>query len=223
MARIPLSTRAERLRERLRGRPSDQPLPKSVRTEQDRFARSIGYDPDKFNSLKPATKRRYINAARKGQNASEYRRSQYEKRRMRDATRQTRVQSSQLVTSDARWARVQYLVTELKAEGMVVVAGEHTLTDSLDYEDLYSDASLQEHIIVYGWDYVLARLEHQYRAIRQYNTSGGLNRSIGREEMLRTFGTTVQRDFRATAYNFADDDERWYWYHATSYFVGSGY
>lgn len=202
MARIPLSTRADRIAKRN----LDQPLSKTGRQEQDRFARAIGVDPAKFASYKPSTKRRYIRAAQKGQTAAQYRAQEKDKRQRRQAARQR----------DPRWTRIDDLVKELKAEGMVVIAGEHTLTDRLDYEDLYSDESLRAHVEIYGFDYVIARLEHQYRALRQYNTSQGRNRSIGRAEMMRQFGTTVQRDFRASGFDFTDNDERWFWYHATS-------
>lgn len=214
MARLPLATRAQRLSDRLKGRSVDQ-LPPSTRSEVDRLARQMGTTPDTFAGWSERTRRRYLAAARRGETVDQVRAADRAKARTRRERKRAVTPPTGVGPEKVLWDRINYLVSELKAEGINVVRGDLTLTDRLDYEDLYSPDSLRDHVEMYGFDYVIARLEHQLRAIQQYNKSGGRNRSIGRAEMMRRFGTTVQKDFRATAYNFSDDDERWFWYHAS--------
>jgi hypothetical protein len=114
-----------------------------------------------------------------------------------------------------------WLRDELRAEGINVIAGPGTVTDQIGAHDLYSDESLVQHVKVYGFPYVITRMEHQLAAIQQYNQSGGAARSIGRDEMMTQFGTIASRDFAASRDKAFDTDERWYWYHASHISYGN--
>lgn len=218
-ARKTLAERAELVTQLTRGRDLEA-LPKGILKQIELFERALGLTPSAFLSYSKRTRQRYVGAARKGRTAKQQREYENELKRARVARKRAGMPAT-TVQGDPRWKRVQHLKRELVIEGMIVLKGSDTQTDRLDFIDLYSDDSLVSHITVYGYPYVLDRLEHQFRAIRQYNTSGGKSRSIGRKGMEAKFGTTNRRDFAASPKAFYNEDERWYWYHATHYYYGN--
>jgi hypothetical protein len=175
------------------------------------FARAVGVSEETFLGYSARTRAQYIQAAKHGRTAKE------ERERVQ-TRRKERVRVRTEIRGDARWARILELRTELLAEGIRVIAGPLTGMDRLKYENLYSDDSLQAHVITYGFDYVVRRMEAQYRALREYNQSGGLKRETGRNNMMVKFGTVAVREFAASD-AVEDDDERWYWYHASTVYM----
>lgn len=212
-----LEERAARVTELIKGRDLTQ-LPKKTLVEISRLQKALGLDRD-FLSYSTRSRQRYIQAAKQGRTAAQQRQVERQVRRQRESTKLPRAAAS--IKGDHRWKRVTSLVRELKTEGMNVRKGDNTYTDDLDYDDLYSDESLEAHIRVYGYPYVVGRLEHQYAAIRQYNTSGGKARSLGRDDMRKQFGTLARRDFAASERSGYTTDERWFWYHASGSWMDS--
>lgn len=212
MPRKSLAQRAEQVTQLLAGRNLDA-LPKYVLKQVSLLEKALGLQAGAFLGYSPRTRRRYTAGAKAGRTAAQTR------EREREVTRQRKARKAAIpaptVQSDPRWQRVLYLRDELRIEGINVTAGPNTAVDRIASHDLFSDVSLVEHVRVYGYPYVISRMEHQLRAIQQYNQSGGFNRSIGRDEMMRQFGTRASRDFAASRDKFLDDDERWYWYHAS--------
>lgn len=213
MPRKSLEQRAEQVTAQLAKRQLDA-LPKYVLREVELLEKALGLSSGTFLGYSARTRRRYLEGAKKGRTAKQTR------ERERELKREAKYRKTRVVArtprQDPRWARVVYLRDELKAEGLVTYAGPDTQMDRLAWHDLYSDDSLVEHITVYGYDYVLERMEEQLQAIQEYNQSGGRSRTIGRERMMRQFGTRASRDFKMSRPDvFDDDDERWYWYHAS--------
>lgn len=217
MARKTLAQRAEQVTQLLVGRDLDN-LPKYVLRQVGLLEKALGLDSGAFLKYSPRTRRRYTAGGKAGRTAKETREREATLAKQRKARK--RAVAAPSVQSDPRWRRVLWLRDELRAEGINVTAGPATQVDRIGAPDLFSDDSLVEHVKVYGYPYVIERMEHQLRAIQQYNQSGGLNRSIGRDEMLRKFGTHISRDFAASRDEFFDDDERWYWYHASQLSYG---
>lgn len=184
-------------------------LPAAIRDDLDTLGQELGIDWPHFRSLSLATRRQYLAGFRRGETVADQKRHRAQRERVR---RQQRKGFG--ITSDARWSDVIRLRDDLYGEGIDVIAGANTHTDDLDYEDLYSDESLIEHIKVYGYEYVLRHMHGQLDAIIEYNQSGGRKRTKGRTRMRRRFGSRVIKDLRASG-AFPDVDERWYWYHTS--------
>lgn len=216
MPRKSLAQRAEQVTQLLVGRDLDA-LPKYIAREVGLLEKALGLDAGVFLGYSARTRRRYTAGAKQGRTAQQTREHEREVTRARNERKRAAAptRAAKSVRADKRWQRVQYLRDELRIEGINVTAGPNTAVDRIAAHDLYSDESLIEHVKVYGYPYVLERMEHQLNAIQQYNQSGGLNRAIGRDEMMRQFGTRASRDFAASRDKFLDDDERWYWYHAS--------
>lgn len=212
MARKTLAQRAEQVASMLVGRNVDA-LPKYVQKQVLLLEKALGLGEGSFLGYSERTRRRYISGAKAGRTAEQTRAREREVSRVRREAKRAKPSTS--VRGDARWARVVWLRDELREEGINVTAGPATQVDRIAAHDLYSDESLVQHITVYGYPYVLERMEHQLRAIQQYNQSGGMQRGIGRDAMMQQFGTHASRDFAASRDKFLDDDERWYWYHAS--------
>ena len=212
MARRSLQTLAVAARQVRSGDVSAQP--KGVQRDVGVFARAIGVTPETFYGWAPSTRLKYIRAAEHGRTVAQERARLRTQRAVSEAKKRSKGAPSG-VQADSRWARVKFLQSEMEIEGLNTTPGPETGIDRLGYEDLYSDESLIEHIKVYGYPYVLDRMEQQYRAIREYNTQGELRATIGQDEFRSRFGHLARRDFAASD-AVADDDERWYWYHANS-------
>lgn len=217
MPRKTLAQRAEQVTRLLAGRNLDA-LPKYVLKQVGLLEKALGLNAGAFLRYSPRTRRRYTAGAKGGRTAAQTREREREVARERKA-RKAAIPAP-TVQSDPRWRRVLWLRDELRIEGINVTAGPNTAVDRIAAHDLFSDASLIEHVRVYGYSYVISRMEHQLSAIQQYNQSGGLQRGIGRDEMMRQFGTRASRDFAASRDKFLDDDERWYWYHASQLSYG---
>lgn len=217
MPRKSLAQRAEQVTQLLVGRDLDA-LPKYVLREIGRLEKALGLGQGSLLGYSARTRRRYVSGAKAGRTAKETREREAALNRQRRA-RKTAT-AAPTVRQDPRWQRVLWLRDELREEGINVTAGPATAVDRIAAHDLYSDDSLVQHVTVYGFPYVIDRMEHQLAAIQQYNQSGGARRSIGRDEMMRQFGTRASRDFAASRDKFLDDDERWYWYHASLYSYG---
>lgn len=216
MPRKSLAQRAEQVTQLLVGRDLSA-LPKYITREVALLEKALGLDAGVFLGYSARTRRRYTAGAKAGRTAKQTREREAAVARERKERKRAAVPTSapRSVQSDPRWQRVLYLRDELRIEGINVTAGPNTAVDRIAAHDLFSDESLVQHVTVYGYPYVLDRMEHQLRAIQQYNQSGGMNRSVGRDEMMRQFGTRASRDFAASRDKFLDDDERWYWYHAS--------
>lgn len=212
MPRKTLAQRAEQVTQLLVGRDLDS-LPKYVLREVGRLEKALGLSGGTFLGYSERTRRRYVSGAKAGRTAKETREREAALSRARRERKRAAVPTS--VQNDPRWRRVLWLRDELRIEGINVTAGPNTAVDRIAAHDLYSDESLVQHVTVYGYPYVLQRMEHQLNAIQQYNQSGGMQRGIGRDQMMRQFGTRASRDFAASRDKFLDDDERWYWYHAS--------
>lgn len=190
--------------------------PKGVQRDVGVFARAIGVTPETFYGWAPSTRLKYIRAAEQGRTAAQERARVRTVRAVKSAKKRSMGPERPTgVKADPRWARVRYLQREMEIEGLNTTPGPETGVDRLGYEDLYSSESLVAHITTYGYPYVLDRMEQQYRAIREFNTQGELRATIGQDEFRGRFGHLTRRDFAASD-AVADDDERWYWYHANS-------
>ncbi len=218
MPRKTLAQRATQVTQLLVGRDLDA-LPKYVLREVRLLEKALGLDTGTFLGYSARTRRRYTEGAKAGRTAQQTRERETTLARERKQRKQA-TSGPTSVRGDPRWQRVLWLRDELRIEGINVLAGPNTATDRIAAHDLYSDESLVQHVTVYGYPYVLQRMEHQLAAIQQYNQSGGANRTIGRDEMMRQFGTRASRDFAASRDKFLDDDERWYWYHASQLSYG---
>ena len=217
MPRKSLEQRAQEVTKLLAGRQLDA-LPKYVLRQVELLEKGLGLSSGTFLGYSARTRQRYISGAKAGRTAKQTR------EREAQAKRESRARKTRIVAAtpqqDPRWKRVLHLRSELQAEGINVVAGVHTQMDRMGHHDLYSDASLVEHVKVYGFTYVIERMEHQLAAVQQYNQSGGRDRGIGRDAMMQQFGTAASRDFAASRSKFLDDDERWFWYHASMLHYG---
>ena len=215
MPRRPLPNLAKAARRAAQGDVTAQP--KRVQRDVGVFARAIGVTPETFYGWSLSTRLKYIRAAEHGRTATDERARLRTQRAVSDAKKRSKTTpgTGGGVKGDNRWARVKFLQREMEIEGLNTTPGPETGVDRLGYEDLYSDESLVAHITTYGYPYVLDRMEHQYRAIREYNTQGELRATIGQDEFRTRFGHLARRDFAASD-AVADDDERWYWYHANS-------
>lgn len=217
MPRKTLAQRAEQVTRLLTGRNLDS-LPKYVLREVGLLEKALGLGSGSLLGYSARTRRRYLSGAKAGRTAKETREREVTLTRAAKARKRAPAQAT--LRQDSRWTRVMWLRDELREEGINVTAGPNTVVDRIAAHDLYSDESLTQHVTVYGFPYVIDRMEHQLRAIQQYNQSGGARRSVGRDEMMRQFGTRASRDFAASRDKFLDDDERWYWYHASMYSYG---
>lgn len=217
MPRKTLAQRAEQVTRLLVGRDLES-LPKYVLREIGLLEKALGLDSGVFLGYSQRTRRRYVSGAKAGRTAKQTREREATLSRERKERKRASVPTS--VRSDPRWARVLWLRDELRIEGINVTAGPNTAVDRIAAHDLYSDESLVQHVTVYGYPYVLDRMEHQLAAIQEYNQSGGMQRGVGRDAMMRQFGTRASRDFAASRDKFLDDDERWYWYHASQLSYG---
>lgn len=217
MPRRTLAQRAEQVTRYLAGRDLDA-LPKYVLREIGLLEKALGLGSGSFLGYSARTRRRYLSGAKAGRTAKQTREREVALSRAAKARKRASLPTTP--RQDPRWSRVLWLRDELRTEGINVTAGPATAVDRIAAHDLYSDDSLVQHVTVYGFPYVIERMEHQLRAIQQYNQSGGAQRSVGRDEMMRQFGTRASRDFAASRDKFLDDDERWYWYHASLYSYG---
>lgn len=221
MPRKSLADRAQQVTQQLAGRDLSA-LPKYVLKQVGLLEKALGLGQGSFLGYSERTRRRYIAGARAGRTAKQTRERETALARVaRERKRAAVPTRAASVRGDARWKRVMWLRDELRAEGINVVAGPATVTDQIGAHDLYSDESLEQHVKVYGFPYVITRMEHQLAAIQQYNQSGGAARSIGRDEMMTQFGTIASRDFAASRSKAFDTDERWYWYHASHISYGN--
>jgi|SRR5215210_4387621 len=217
MPRKSIADRAEQVTQMLAGRELDA-LPKYVLRQVGLLEKALGLTTGSLLGYSERSRRRYLSGAKAGRTAKETRERETTLTRERRERKKTVVAPT--VQGDPRWQRVMWLRSELRAEGINVIAGPATVVDKIAAHDLYSDESLVQHVKVYGFPYVIGKMEHQLRAIQQYNQSGGARRSVGRDEMMRQFGTIASRDFAASRDKSLDTDERWYWYHASLYGYG---
>lgn len=189
MARLDLSTRAERIARAIAGRDLAA-LPKTLRIQVERFTRAIGIDVDKFIGYAPSTRQRYIRAARQGRTATQERERVKAQRRQR-AERKAAIPS----IVDPRYAEIEDLRAWLD-ERVETSRGNRTITDDIDADMLLSHDSISEHIQVYGVNYVLRQL----RGMKAGYQDTGL-------------GADRWRGFKASESMPDHPDERWFWYH----------
>lgn len=199
MARLSLSTRASRLQMRLAGRDltNAESLPKTIRTEIERFARAAGIPLAQFLGYKPSTQQRYIRAAKKGRTAPQERQRVREQAKARQ--REKAKPKEQPPGESVKMRQIWRIRDELKRRGVDTTKGDRTATDRLDYPDLLSDDSIRAHVSVYGETYVLKHLKDMLKAIDDKN-----------------FAVDRWHAFQASP-AVPDDDERWFWYHTSAY------
>lgn len=189
MAKLDLSTRAERIAKAIAGRDLAA-LPKTLRIQLERFTRSIGIDVEKFIGYAPSTRKRYIAAARKGRTAAQER----ERVKVQRREREERKRAIPSIV-DPRMAEIEDLRAWLD-ERVETVQGVRTVTDDIDADILLSRDSIREHIQAYGVQYVLSQLRGMKRG---YEDLG-----IGQDRW---------RGFKASEHMPDHPDERWFWYH----------
>lgn len=189
MARLDLATRAERIAKAIGGRDLAE-LPKSVRAQLERFTRAIGIDVEKFIGYAPSTRQRYIRAAKKGRTAAQER----ERVKLQRQERQ-RKRKDVGIPVDPRLIEIESL-REWLDERIETAQGPRTITDDIDADILLSRDSVNEHIQVYGIQYVLSQL----RGMKAGYQDTGL-------------GSERWRGFKASEHMPDHPDERWFWYH----------
>ena len=192
MARLDLTTRAQRLSQALVGRDITN-LPKYLQKQVDTFARAIGIDAERFVSYAPSTRQRYLRAARQGRTAAQ------ERERVR-VQRQERKRRKELPKRegpgvDLRRAEIERLRAWLD-ERIDTHRGEATDTDYLDEDILLTRDSIEAHIRVYGEHYVLTQLRGMQNSYNDPNV-----------------GNVRWHGFKASEVMPDHPDERWYWYH----------
>lgn len=196
MPRLDLATRATRIQQRIRGRDLTGQLPGGVRTDIDRFARAIGVTPERFVSWSPSTRARYISAAKKGRTVAQERARQREQRKARlrpyGVTRQTKRQQIESIADR--------LVT---VWGLDTTKGPDTHVDDIASQVMLSETGINDHISVYGETYVLEHLKVMLDSVESAP-------HVGRERW---------NVFKASP-SYADEDERWYWYHSSPVYYG---
>lgn len=199
MARLSLSTRAERWWPKLAHRDLDQ-LPKGLSHQLDLLVKAMGLSREQFARYKPSTRLKYVRAARQGRTASAERERVKTQRVARQQRKNAQARTTSRAQSDkmlAQQDRIQELRRTLIYEyGMNTVADENTHVDAIAARVLLSQESLNEHVARYGYDYVLRRLEGMLRAVE---TQG-----VGAEQW-NTFMNSLKDK---------GDDERWFWYHS---------
>lgn len=199
MARkLTLAERVVRFRASFFERPIES-LSKTARTEAERLARQLGVSVERLFSWAPSTRRRYLSAARQGRNVSQERERVRTQRREREKRR-----AVQLPRIDERRRRIEELRAWLN-ERINTDKSPFTQTDELDEERLLSPDSIDEHIKVYGVDYVLKQLE----GMRQ----GYIDKPTAESRW---------HGFKASSVVPDHPDERWYWYHGTLRMGGIG-
>jgi hypothetical protein len=178
------------------------------------FSRAIGITPEQFTAYAPSTRKKYISAARAGRTAAEERARVREQRKEREnrKRRSTAPTPGTGIRNDPRFAELQRIRDELYEEGYNDEAGDLTQTDSIAALKLYSDDSLEEHVKVYGFDYVLDHARGQLAAVQAYNRN---DRSVGQARIMERFHALDLEAFAASA-AVEGEDERWYWYHTST-------
>ena len=164
------------------------------------FSRAIGITPEQFTAYAPSTRKKYVNAARAGRTAAQERervrvqRKERTERKKREQVTGTGVGNG--IRNDPRFRELQRIRDELYEEGYNDEAGDLTQVDSIGAPKLYADDSLEEHIKVYGFDYVLDHARGQLAAVQAYNRN---DRSVGQARIMQRFHALDLEAFAASA------------------------
>ena len=210
MARRPLPTLADVISKAL-----VKPVAEwSKRAQRDlaTFSKAMGIAPETFAGYAPSTQRKYISAARQGRTAAQERERVREVRRVRKQRNLPPRTGGSGIRNDPRWRQLIEIRDKLYEEGFNDTANDFTKTDQVDAPNLYSDESLEKHITIYGYDYVIDHASSQLEAVQAYNRN---DRGVGRARIMERFHTLDLEAFAASA-AVEDEDERWYWYHAST-------
>lgn len=200
MARLSLATRAARYGTFLNSDPGS--LSTRNRGERDKLLRAMGISASQWDSYAPSTRRKYLNAAKRGQSASDERSRVREQRKNRPKQRGRRKGLGLKSKRD----EIEELRQRLVNEGMDTSQGLGDVeTDELDSAVLLSRSAVDDHIRYYGEDYVLKHLTEMWDTLDQYLQG---NRDVG---------TFRWRRFKATPLYRRNEDERWFWYHPSPY------
>lgn len=191
MARLTLTTRAERLASALVGRDITN-LPKYLQKQVNAFVKAIGIDAERFIGYAPSTRQRYIRAARQGRTAAQERERV---RVQRQERKRRKLPPREGPGVDLRRAEIERLRAWLD-ERIDTHRGPITETDYLEEDILLTPDSIENHIRVYGEDYVLTQLRGMQNSYNDPNVGN-----------IRWHG------FKASEVMPDHPDERWYWYH----------
>jgi len=186
--RLSLAERAERSA-RLLSRDLGN-LPKTARRELERLTDAIGISVEQFIAYKPSTRKRYIQAAKKGRTAAQ------ERERVR-TQRVERAKRKRFIGGepDPRRVEIERLRRWLD-ERVDTSRGNRTVVDDIEADVLLSPDSIESHISVYGVDYTLRQLRGMKAGYDELDT-----------------GQSRWRSFKASEAIPDHPDERWYWYH----------
>lgn len=204
--RLTLSELADRVADSVRKGLSPDDVPKATQRLIGRLESALGLDRP-LHTYSERTRSRYLSAAKSGRTAKQQREHEKAQRHLREEQKAGRG-----LTRDPRWREVTELRDKAVEMGLVLRKGPDTDTDEIDSPDLLTDDALQDHIKVYGYDYVLRHMRPQIEAAEEYRSSAGSQRKIGRTRMNRHFAASPSVKDR--------DDERWFWYHTSGYQYG---
>lgn len=198
MAKLSLATRAARYGHLLSSTPDT--LSQKNRGERDKLLRAIGVSPEQWSSYAPSTRRKYLAAAKRGNTAS------VERARVRE---QRKARSQRTRSPDiSKRTEIEQLRQKLIQEGMDTNRGFDTETDELDSDILLSREAIDDHIRYYGIDYVLRHLRDQWDSVDFYLRN---DRNPGNTRWRRWKAFAASPKYRGS------EDERWFWYHTSSF------
>lgn len=203
MARLSLSNRAQRYGSTVLADPGS--LSKRNLGERAKLLSAMGVDASTWNAWKPATRRRYVAAARRGNTIADERERVRDRRKATKAAKSPRPRRAEMTRQDKAY-RIEELRQKL-IELLDTRSDEQTVMDALESDILLSVKGVRDHIAYYGYDYVLEQLEEMDQSIEGYLRD---DRSNGRN---RWSVFTLSPKYR----QYDGEDERWYWYHTRIY------